>query len=432
MVKVSRLFIKVITISFICFLFKTQALNAQKQDLTNFIAPTEVAPGLKPDRIILTWQTDPSTSQTVTWRTSTVVKTPVAEILPIGSSSATKTFKAKTQKLKSENSGTLFHAVNFTNLQPNTQYQYRVGDGTNWSNWFRFETANDQPEPFSFIYLGDAQNELATSWAKTVQATHTKAPQAKFVLHIGDQVNSPESETEWQDWFTAGAAIFTTKSHLVIPGNHEYARKLGLPKLTRFWNPQFNFPKNGPKGFKDVAYYTDYQDVRIITLNSYWFIYGQAHWLEEVLRSNTKKWTIVACHYPVFSASRAKDTKSLIKYWKPLFDKYKVDLVLQGHDHTYARGFGLTSKGEKQYVNTSPVYVVSISGPKAYRRNVQKPWPTRTSQQGQLFQVISFEENKLLYKSYSVSDALIDAFELTKAKDGTKAIKELLPLNTTN
>src|SRR5262245_48125758 len=33
-----------------------------------------------PDRIILTWQTDPATSQAVTWRTDTSVTAAVAEI----------------------------------------------------------------------------------------------------------------------------------------------------------------------------------------------------------------------------------------------------------------------------------------------------------------------------------------------------------------
>jgi len=38
------------------------------------VEPAEFArPGVLPDRIILTWASDPATSQAVTWRTSTVV-----------------------------------------------------------------------------------------------------------------------------------------------------------------------------------------------------------------------------------------------------------------------------------------------------------------------------------------------------------------------
>ena len=64
----------------------------------------------------------------------------------------------------------------------------------------------------------------------------------------------------------------------------------------------------------------------------------QAEWLESVLKDNPNKWTIATYHHPIFSASRGRDNVELRSLWKPLFDKYKVDLALQGHDHTYTRG----------------------------------------------------------------------------------------------
>ena len=36
--------------------------------------------------------------------------------------------------------------------------------------------------------------------------------------------------------------------------------------------------------------------------------------------------------------AEGRDFEYARKIWKPLFDKYGVDLVLNGHDHTYARG----------------------------------------------------------------------------------------------
>ena len=38
----------------------------------------------------------------------------------------------------------------FTELESETQYLYRVGDGSNWSEWIEFTTASSEPEPFSF------------------------------------------------------------------------------------------------------------------------------------------------------------------------------------------------------------------------------------------------------------------------------------------
>ena len=45
---------------------------------------------------------------------------------------------------------------------------YRVGDGVNWSEWFHFRTASDRPEPFSFIYFGDAQTDLKSLWSRVI------------------------------------------------------------------------------------------------------------------------------------------------------------------------------------------------------------------------------------------------------------------------
>ena len=52
------------------------------------------------------------------------------------------------------------------NLQPDTLYAYRVGDGVNWTEYYHFKTASYEEEPFSFIYFGDAQNEVKTHWSR--------------------------------------------------------------------------------------------------------------------------------------------------------------------------------------------------------------------------------------------------------------------------
>ena len=50
----------------------------------------------------------------------------------------------------------------------------------------------------------------------------------------------------------------------------------------------------------------------------------------------------------------------------PLLDKYNVDLVLNGHDHTYARGHVPVRTSESDTPELGTVYVTSVSGPKQY------------------------------------------------------------------
>ena len=65
---------------------------------------------------------------------------------------------------------------------------------------------------------------------------------------------------------------------------------------------------------------------------------AQKSWLDSVLQTNTKKWVIITTHLPFYSSKENRDNKFLRKHFQPILEKHKVDLVLSGHDHAYARG----------------------------------------------------------------------------------------------
>ena len=90
-------------------------------------------------------------------------------------------------------------------------------------------------------------------------------------MHAGDLVDTPTNDNEWGEWFSAGGWINGMVPSIATPGNHEYSGSTSTP----YWRTQFDFPDNGPQGtgpvydaLKDTAYYTDYQGVRFISLNS--------------------------------------------------------------------------------------------------------------------------------------------------------------------
>src|SRR5690606_14884008 len=129
---------------------------------------TLYAPTPMPDRIVLTWCDDPRTTQAVTWRTSTDVTVGVAELALAeggpGFKDKAKRLEAITTAYKSDISRSHVPQVVLPELTPGTRYVYRVGDGVNWSEWFQFRTAADTPEPFSFVYFGDAQTDIRSMW----------------------------------------------------------------------------------------------------------------------------------------------------------------------------------------------------------------------------------------------------------------------------
>ncbi|MDQ4140724.1 MAG: metallophosphoesterase family protein [Bacteroidota bacterium] len=412
------------------FLVLTLGKGWSQNHETAPVSPVNATPSPRPDRIILSWVSDPTSSFAVTWRTDNTVKTPQAEVAEANASpfftSSAQIIRANSEPLKTESGVAFFHNVNFTGLKPNTIYAYRVGDGTYWSEWYQYKTANNQPEPFSFIYLGDAQNELFSLWSRTIRAAYASAPQAKFMVHTGDLINHAETDAEWQEWFTAGSFIHATIPSLPCPGNHEYTRTVGIPTLTKLWQPHFTLPKNGVKGLEDTNYYVDYQNARVISLNSMMHVPAQADWLEKVLKNNPKTWTFVFFHYPVFSTSGRSEIGNLAKYWKPIFDKYKVDLVMQGLEHNYARGTNLSQGITYKDKEAGTIYVVSVSGPKMYELSA-KPWMNRTAENTQLYQVITVENNRLLYRSITVTGDIYDSFELKKQVGKPNQLIELKP-----
>lgn len=209
---------------------------------------------------------------------------------------------------------------------------------------------------------------------------------------------------------------------MLIPGNHDYPDKrfLGDKPYTLFplWRPQVTLPENGPPGLEETAYYIDYQGVRFVMLNGSEKIEEQAQWLDRILSKNPQRWTIVGIHQPVDSTTyKGRNNSSLQTRLVPLFDKYSVDLVLQGHNHTYSRTHMIKNAAKTKQGEKGTVYVISVSGPKFYEVTTEKKELMAKIETGkQLFQVIHVDHDQLRYESFDATGKLYDSFSLEKGK----------------
>lgn len=384
-------------------------------------------PALRPDRVLLTWSDDPATTATVTWRSAAGTSGAQAEICPADPDpdfdDREKEYPAETQSVEHKGHQIAYHQVTFRELQPNTLYAYRVGSGSHRSEWFQFRTAGNDEDTLSFIFMGDAQNRLLDKWSRAIRAAYLDMPGADFMLHAGDLINHADNDDEWGEWFEAGGFIHATMPSLSAVGNHEYIKNEAGKKVafSKFWGPQFNFPANGLAGMEDQVYSINIQQLRLVVLNSNKNIEEQAVWLEEVLKHNRQKWLIVAFHHPIYSVSRGTVNEGIYQNWKPLLENYKVDLVLQGHDHIYGRTQGEETDTGKH----RPVYVVSVSGPKMYDRHPEALPMDVIVEKQQLYQTIQIMGDSLMYKSKSVDDRLVDHFILQKRADGSSQVSGL-------
>lgn len=418
--------------------------ESQENAAPTFTDVIQHAPTPLPDRVILTWSGDPTSSIDITWRTDTTTASPVVQYavantlrggFPTGNVPHALTVEGERAEFTSNLGICHMHTAQLSGLTPSVMYAYRVGDGKYWSEWFHYRTASDKPEPFSFVYFGDAQNAVRSMWSRVIREANLHAPRAAFMLHAGDLINSSNSDANWGEWFIAGGWLNGMIPSIATPGNHEYSNG-----LSKHWRPSFSFPLNGPEGLEETVYWLDYQGARFISLNSNEQIEKQSPWLEKVLSDpNRPKWTIVTFHHPVFSAAKERDNPQIRNEWRPIFEQHKVDLVLQGHDHAYARSglggpanmafenhTGTNVSEGIQHKSSNTVYVVSVSGPKMY--TLQEKWDIpRTASGVQLFQVIHVSQENIRYESRTAVGELYDAFTLTKDEQGITVLTEQIP-----
>ena len=383
-----------------------------------------------PDRVVLTWSDDPATTASVTWRTEAAVDSGAAEIAVADASPnfvfTSRRQQASTEPFEQNGYGWNSHSVTFRDLKPNTIHAYRVGHGNVWSEWFHFRTARDEPAPFTFAYFGDAQNNVLSLWSRTVRTAYQHAPLADFFLHAGDLINRANKDSDWAEWFEAGDFIHASTPVVATPGNHEYAKVDSVTRrLSNLWRPTFTFPRNGPPGLEETVYYIDYQGTRIVSLNTSEQREIQTAWVRDVLRDNPNRWTIVTFHHPIFSTGGSRDNKELRAQWKPVFDELLVDLVLQGHDHTYGRGTNVSRGRTVWEAGKGTMYVVSVSGPKMYGLTEQE-WYTKAAANTQLFQVISVGRDTLDYVARTATGERYDAFQLVKRSEGPNQVIETM------
>lgn len=396
-------------------------------------------PSSVPDRIILNLTEDPITSIAVNWRTSLTV---LEGFIEYAKATHGPEFRANPNRIQAQTEGLTvahldepvvkanYHSGIIKNLEPGEKYVYRVGAGTNWSEWFQISMPG-RKAPISFVYFGDAQNELKSMWSRIIREAYHTMPQMDFLLHAGDLINTYGKDIEWGEWFHAGGFIHAQVPSVMTPGNHEYNNV----KLSPHWRPQFNLPLNGVKGLEETCYEINYPELKVISLDaeqideSEYYRKAQAFWLDSVLTNNPKKWTVITFHYPIYSTKPNRDNVILRDTFKPIFDKHKVDLVLQGHDHAYGRGTAnnVATGSAVRAKNSGTMYVVSVSGPKMYDMTYEESWMERKAENTQLFQVITVAEDLVYYKAFTGRGDLYDSFILKKKRKGGNRIFNKIP-----
>ena len=253
----------------------------------------------------------------------------------------------------------MYNHVTVTGIKENTNYVYTVE-----KNGVETEQRNYDSKSFStvkMLYVGDPQigaskgqpqggEELvatdgvantaarndAFGWNRTLELAYEQNPDVNFIISAGDQVNKTgkPKEEEYAGYLSPdvleGLPVATTI------GNHD--------SLNPDYMYHFNNPNTTDYGATQAGgdYYYSYGDGLFIVLNTnnYNVAEHKQAIAEAVASDPDAQWRVVTIHQDIYGTGLDhSDTDGMILRTQltPVFDENDIDVVLQGHDHTYSR-----------------------------------------------------------------------------------------------
>jgi hypothetical protein len=342
-----------------------------------------------PEQIHLTWGENPATSVVVSWASPSPATRPRVRI---GQRVIQAELRQYTDGINGETVWT-YHAE-VDGLRPGATYAYTVtaDNDANAADPFSatFRTAPAGRTAFRFTSFGDLATPN-TAWvlsygqsAYAVDAVESFQP--LFHLLNGDlcyaDLNPATQPEVWRDFGNNNQTSAAYRPWMPCLGNHEVEFDNGPQGFTSYLT-RYTLPDNHVTGFGGRWYSFRIGSVLFVSLDADDVVYqdagafvagpaaltpaastgnppiepgtslyvrgysggAQTSWLQRTLAAGrgdpSVDWIIVQMHQCACSSSSTGNGSDLgiRQQWLPLFDRYGVDLVLNGHDHDYERSF---------------------------------------------------------------------------------------------
>ncbi len=320
------------------------------------------------------------------------------------------------------------HVAELSGLQPGETYGYTVLSGgidLTLDDSLSFRTDSGPGDPtLSLLVFGDSgtggNNQLGIRNAMSGR-------DFDLAIHTGDIAYGYGTYRQLEDYFFAVYKDLAARMPFFPSlGNHGYLTLNGQPYLDTFY-----LPENAPQPAHRERYYSfDYGPVHFVALDTeVWggfFGWGPADldemsaWLEQDLAATQQSWKFVYFHRPPYSSSNIPveyDPGKIVQ----VLEQYNVDLVLDGHDHVYARTLPLKD-GSTQLIGEGGIVYVTTGGGGAGKHLCEPRAFTASCLRRYHFLDLSINDDcQLSYDVVGFGQEVLETFELDRCDPDSDA-----------
>lgn len=323
--------------------------------------------------------------------------------------------------------------VDINDLLPGVKYRYKVGNDDYLSDEYYFTTANSNGE-FTFAMMSDPQSIRTINYSNMTLAAQRimNEDKADFLL-IGGDISELGGVEDFYSRFFLTQNILKEMPVSTIPGNHEALLYEEVPAGSyyheiageyRAYSAHFYNPSNGPDFSLNSSYYYKYNECLFVMINTQFSkndLRNLATWVDETITNNPSKYVIVMMHKGCFGNRYYGMMDDFNTIFTPVFDKHKVDLVMSGHDHTWARTHAVNDNKNVADVDGTVYWIVGTPGPKFYEpapgADKQFAYSTVDTLEEGCYSYVTVGENGIFVQGLTISGSIVDEFFIPAKRD---------------